>query len=147
MRGEDLAVVAGGRFYVADFARGIAPGGIDDRVEMVFVHGGEDDIPEFDFERMVVEIEARAGIFSGAGFGMKRFLEIVFDVRKIQAGVEDFLQRVIGRVFPVRVQVGVEVGLKVAAPDVVGEFLEIGDDDGVDDLRALGFQIGNGFFG
>ncbi|MCF7996062.1 MAG: lipocalin family protein [Chromatiaceae bacterium] len=58
MGGKDWAVVAVRALAVADEARRMAPTGVDDRVDLVFIHRGEDGLEQGLASRVALHVDA-----------------------------------------------------------------------------------------
>jgi hypothetical protein len=86
---------------------------------MVAVHCGEQGVAKGDLRGVVVDIQARSGGVSFGG-GLDRGADLILDIGEVEAGSDDGLEIWIRRVGVLR-EVGVEVGLEVAAPQIFGE--------------------------
>ena len=88
---------------------------------MIALHRLGERVAESDLGRVVIDVgTGAAAVECGVRIGLGRHdrsVDVVADVRKVEAGVHDGLERVIGRV-GVLVEIVVEVGLEVATPEV-----------------------------
>src|SRR5262249_55468142 len=74
-------------------------------------------------------------------------LQIVLDIGKVEARLRDGGQRVIRRVLAMNLKEMVQIGLKIAAPNVISELLEIGNAYRIDNFSSLSFHIVDRSFG
>jgi hypothetical protein len=98
--GETWESSPAGLVCVADLAGRVAPGGVDDRVEVIALHRLGERVAESDLGRVVIDVgRGAAAVECGVRIGLGRHdrtVDVVADVRKVEAGVHDGLERVIG---------------------------------------------------
>ena len=113
--GKNLAVVPSRACYVAYFAGRIAPGRVNDCIQVVTIHGGQQRIAKGDLGWIAVNIRAWCPAIIRRRLRVDGALHLLGNVRQVQTRRHNGLEVVVWRVRMLR-KIAVQVFLKIAAP-------------------------------
>src|SRR3984957_13012546 len=142
---ENLAIVACRAGGVTDLAWRIAPGGVDDGVEMVLCHRCEQRIAEGDLCGIVVHVGAgRTTVILLRG--PNGCVDLLFDVGQVETGRHDGFEIVVRRVGGMR-QIGDQDCFEVSAPETLYKLIITGDGQWIDERSTFLVQSFESLFG